>query len=333
MNPNVSFQTVVSALLDDGTPFPARYLHSFSDISPSDLTILMKDWPRISTQRKHTLLEDLEDLAETDTLTNFDDLARPLLRDTDPHVRIQAIRLLWENEDAKLAAIFLKMLNADEDAGVRAAAANALGLFVYQGELEKIPGELHHHIEDDLLKKVKSNEDTLVRRRALESLGYSGREDVIALIESAYYKKDPEWVISSLFAMGHSCDERWKKHVIAKLHSPDEEIRSEAIHAAGELELVSARPVLLDLLEDEEDLELRRGLIWALSKIGGEGVRPRLEELLEVETDDDEADFIEESLDNLTFTDDMAHFDLFSLDPNTELHEDELDEENESDED
>jgi HEAT repeat protein len=333
MNPNVPFQTVVSALLDDGTPFSARYLHSFSDISPSDLTILMKDWPRISTQRKHTLLEDLEDLAETDTLSNFDDLARPLLKDTDPQVRIQAIRLLWENEDAKLAQIFLRMLNDDDDAGVRAAAANALGSFVYQGELEKIPTELHHQIENILLKKVKSNEDTLVRRRALESLGYSGREEVFPLIESAYLKKDPEWVASSLFAMGRSCDERWKKHVLAKLHSLDDEIRAEAIHAAGELELASARPVLLDLLEDEEDLELRRELIWALSKIGGEGVRVRLEELFEVETDDNEADFIEEAMDNLTFTDDMAQFDLFGLDPNVELHEDEVDEDNGPDED
>jgi HEAT repeat protein len=333
MTPNVPFQTVVNALLDDGAPFSARYLHSFSDISPADLTVLMKDWPRISTQRKHTLLEDLEELSETDTLTNFHDLARSLLKDTDPKVRIQAIRLLWENEDAKLAPVFLKMLNEDGVAEVRAAAANALGLFVYQGELEKIPTELLRCIEDDLLRTVNSTEETLVRRHALESLGYSGREEVIPLIEAAYHKKNTEWVVSSLFAMGHSCDERWKKHVLAKLHTPDDEIRSEAIHAAGELELVSARSVLLDLLEDEEDIELRRELIWALSKIGGEGVRARLEELLDVATDDDEVDFIEEAMDNLTFAEDMAQFDLLDLDPNVELHEDELDEEDGQDED
>ena len=51
--------------------------------------------------------------------------------------------------------------------------------------------------------------------------------------------------------MGHSCDERWKKQVLSKLHAPDEGIRSEAIHAAGELEIASARPILLDMLEDE----------------------------------------------------------------------------------
>ena len=321
------FQSVLDALLDDTKPFPARYLHRFSDISPADLALLIKAWPQVTSRRKHTLLEDLEELAESDTLTSFDDLARPLLRDDDPQVRIRAIRLLWETEDVKLAPVLLNILNEDEFAEVRAAAANALGLFIYLGELEKIPAELHHRIEDDLIKVTTSTAETLVRRRALESLGYSGREEVIPLIENAYHEKNPEWVVSALFAMGHSCDERWKKQVLSKLHAPDEDIRSEAIHAAGELELPSARPILLDLLEDEEDLEIRRELIWALSKIGGEGVRGRLEEILEVEADDEEAGFIEEALDNLTFTEDLAQFDLLDLDPDADLDEEEYDEE------
>ena len=216
---------------------------------------------------------------------------------------------------------------------LRAAAANALGLFIYQGELEKIPAQLHHQIEDDLLKVATSAKETLVRRRALESLGYSGRAEVIPLIEAAYQAKDPDWVVSALFAMGRSGDERWKKQILSELHAPDEDIRSEAIHAAGELELATARPLLLDMLEDEEDLELRRELIWALSKIGGEGVHDRLEEILDAETDDDEADFIEEAMDNLTFTEDMAKFDLFDLDPDADLHEEDLDEEDGADED
>ncbi len=333
MSQKVPFQTVVDALLDDGTPFSARYLHQFSDIAPTDLAILLKAWPQVTARRKHTLLEDLEELAEADTLTCFDDLARPLLSDSDPQVRIRAIRLLWENEDSKLVPVFLKLMNKDADPEVRAAAANALGLFVLQGELEKIPSELHHLIEDDLLKAATSAKETLVRRRALESLGYSGRQEVIPLIDAAYHDNNPDWVVSALFAMGRSSDERWKKQVLSKLRAPDEDIRSEAIHAAGELELASARSILLDLLEDEEDLEIRRELIWALSKIAGEGVRERLEELLEAETDDEEAGFIEEALDNLTFTEDLSHFSLLDLDSEANLDEEELDEEDGMDED
>jgi HEAT repeat protein len=301
-------------------------LHNFSDIAPSNLQALMKVWPKISPNRKHTLLEDLEDLAESDTLTNFDDLSRPLLTDPDAPVRIQAIRLLWESEDKKLIPIYLKFLQEDEDIGVRAAAANALGLFIYLGELEKIPANLHHRIEDQLLKAVASSEDILVRRRALESLGYSGRDEVIPLIEAAYHEKNPDWVVSALFAMGRSSDERWKKQVLSQLHSPDEDIRSEAIVAAGELELSSARAALLDLLDDEEDLGLRRALIWALSKIGGEGVRNKLDELLEIEEDDEEADFIEEAMENLSFTEDVQ-FTLLDLDPDEDFPDDDLQEE------
>jgi HEAT repeat protein len=327
----VPFQTVIDALLDDQTPFPARYLHRFSDITPPDLAILQKTWGKVSQQRKHTLLEDLENLAETDSLTNFGDMARTLLGDADSQVRISAIRLLWEDEDFRLASIFLNMMEKDEEIAVRAAAANALGLFVYQGEMEKISAQLHHRIEDELLRTATVAKDALLRRRALESLGYSGREEVIPLIETAFHSKDPDWVASALFAMGRSCDERWKKQILSKLREPDDEIRSQAIHAAGELELTSSRSILMDILEDEEDLEIRRELIWALSKIGGKGVRDRLEEILEAEEDDDEASFIEEALENLTFTDDMAGFDLFGLDPEAELHEEDDDEDYERD--
>ncbi len=318
---NVPFQAVLDALLDDGIPFPAHYLHRFSDLPPADLKLLLKAWPQVSARRKQTLLEDLEDLAEADTLTNFDDLARPLLADPEAAVRIQAIHLLWECEDARLVPIYLDMLTKDENAEVRAAAANALGLFVYLGELEKISPETHRKIEDHLLEAAQAASATLVRRRALESLGYSSRAEVVPLIEAAYRQKDPNWIMSALFAMGRSYDERWNKQVLSQLRAPDDDIRSEAIHAAGELELAAARSTLLDLLEDEEDTELRRELIWALSKIGGEGVRSRLEELFDSETDEEEADFIEEALNNLSFSEDMADLDMFNVNSEQDLNE------------
>jgi HEAT repeat protein len=327
MPQNAPFLTVVDALLDDGNPFPARYLHSFSDMEPDDLKQLKKAWPEVSPRRKHTLLEDLEDLAEADTLTSFDDLARSLLVDPDPIVRTRAIRLLWECDDAKLIPEYLDMLNNDEDVEVRAAAANALGQFVYLGELDKIATEVHNEIEDQLLAATSSSNETLIRRRAVESLGYSGREEVIPLIEAAYREKNPDWVVSALFAMGRSSDNRWKKQVLAQLRSPNEDIRSEAIHAAGELELESSRPVLLDLLEDEEDLEVRHEIIWALSKIGGEGVRSKLEELHEIEEEDEEADFIEEAMGTLSFTEDMGNFSLIDIDDEVDFIEEEPDEE------
>jgi HEAT repeat protein len=324
----IPFQTVLDTLLDESKPFPATYLKEFSDISPENLDSLMKIWPKILPKRKLTLMEDLEDMAVTDTLTSFEDLARPLLNDPDPYVRVQAIRLLWEAEDKKLIPIYLKLLQEDENEEVQAAAAKALGFFIYLGELEKIPTDFHHETEARLLKVMGTSKSKVVRLRTLESLGYSGREDVIPLIETAYHDKDPDWVVSALLAMGRSNDDRWKKYVLSKLHAPDDDIRSEAIVAAGELELTTARAALLDLLDDEEDEEIRRDLVWSLSKIGGEGVRDKLEELIEIEGDGDDADFLEEALENLSFTED-AQFDLFGTDGHHHSQEEDFDEEEE----
>lgn len=331
MAQNISYDTVLQSLLDISKPFPARFLHRFSDLKSTELGQLAIIWPEIPPERKHTFLDDLENLAESDTLTSFDDLARALLSDSDPMVRTSAIRLLWESEDSKLVPVYVDMLKEDQDVEVRSAAANALGNFIYLGELEKISPDLHHQIENTLLALVASKQEPQVRRRALESLGYSGRDEVIPLILNAYHDKDPRWVASALFAMGRSCDERWTRQVLASLRSPDDDIRSEAIHASGELELSSARRIIFDLLEDEEDSDLRHEEIWALSRIGGEGVRTRLEELLAAEEDDLEIDFIEDALATLSFTEDMGGFSLMDLDPEIDfIPEDDHDDKAES---
>jgi HEAT repeat protein len=318
MAQSVEFPTILEALLDEGKPFPARFLHRFSDIPLADLQALLKVWPQLSARRKQVFLEDLEDLAESDTLLSFEDVARELLEDPEPAVRTQAIRLLSESRDEKLAGKYIGLLETDGSEEVRVAAAEALGQFVYLGELEEIPAALHHHVEDVLLAAARSASSPAFRRRALESLGYSGREEVPVLIEAAYHDGSPDWQASALFAMGRSCDPRWERLVLSKLHAPNEDVRSEAVQAAGELGLGAARSGLLDLLEDEEEPEQRHEVIWALSKIGGEGVRSRLEELLDAESDDEESEFLEGALENLSFTEDLSHFDMFSFDPGDE---------------
>jgi len=314
MKREIIFQSVLDSLLDDSHPFPPRYLHLLSDLEPVQLNSLMAVWPQISLARRRALLEDLEQLAEVDTLLCYDNLARALLKDPDALTRVLAIRLLWECEDTKLVPIFLDIMKKDDDVHTRAAASTALGLFVYLGELEEIPAKIYHNVEDRLLEAIHSADEILVRRRALEALGTSSRPEVPPLIEAAYAEKNPDWIVSALFAMGRSSDTRWEKQIISKLRSKDEAIRVEATRAAGELSLQAARPILLDLLADEVDNETRREIIWALSKIGGEGVRDRLEELLAMAEDDEEEEFLDEALDNLDFTENMSTFEMFDFD-------------------
>jgi HEAT repeat protein len=317
---STSFQSVLDALLADRKDFPRRYLQEFSDIGSLELKTLLDVWPQVKPSRKLTLLEELDALAENDTLVSFDDVARALLTDPEPEVRTRAIRLLDEYEDPKVVPSYLDMLKNDPDVNVRIEAANALHIFVDLGELEEIPDDIYHQVEDALLASAASEDNVRIRRTALESLGYSSRLEVTTLIESAFHREDPAWQASSLVAMGRSADNRWDEEVTRSLIHVDDRIRKAAVQAAGELSLQSARPILLKMLSEEEDADILSAVIWSLSQIGGEDVRTYLENLLDViEDDDEQVAFLEEALDNLAFTEDLDRFDLLAFDPDDEL--------------
>jgi HEAT repeat protein len=323
-----SFQNVLDALLSEGKAFPPTYLQEFSDIGPLELKTVLDIWPRVTPSRKQTLLEELAALADTDTLVSFDDFACALLIDPDPEVRMRSIRLLDESEDPKLIPAYLNLLKNDSDLNVRVEAAAALHMFVDLGELEEIPEKIYHQVEDALLACANGEDNTRVRRAALESLGYSSRPEVTTLIESAFHREDPNWQGSSLVAMGRSADERWDEDVTHALVHPNDHVRKAAVQAAGELSLKSARPILLQMLGEEEDDDILSAIIWSLSQIGGEDVRTYLENLLDqIEDDDEQIAFLEEALDNLAFTEDLERFDLISLDLADELNSIEDDEE------
>ena len=319
----ISFQTVLDALLDGKKDFPRRYLKEFSDIRPLELKTLLDIWPRVTLSRKQTLLEELKTLAEADTLVSFDDFGRALLTDPDPIVRTHAIRLLHESEDLKLVPTYLDMLKNDSDTTVRREAANVLNLFVDLGELEEIPENIYHQIEDALLASANSEDDARVRRTALESLGYSSRPEVITLIESAFHREDPNWQAGALHAMGRSADDRWTDDVLYSLINDDDRIRRAAVEAAGDLAISPARPILLEMLSEEEEPDVTSAVIWSLSQIGGEDVRTYLENLLDQTDDDEQLAFLEDALDNLAFTEDLARFDLLAFDPEDNLFEEE----------
>jgi HEAT repeat protein len=318
----ISFEKVLDSLLADRKEFPRRYLKEFSDIGTLELKTVLDVWPRVNSNRKLTLLKELNTMAKSDTLVSFDDFARAVLVDPDPQVRTLAIRLLDECEDIKLVPSYLDMLTTDPDTDVRVEVANALKMFVDLGELEEIPESIFHHVEDALLA-VAAGEDTgRVRRTALESLGYSSRIEVSTLIESSFHREDPHWQASALTAMGRSADDRWDETVLHSLVNEDDRIRQAAVESAGELGLKSARPVLLKMLGEEEDLDMLNAIIWSLSQIGGEDVRTFLESLLDqLEEDDEQIAFLEEALDNLAFTEDLDRFDLLAIDPDDELIE------------
>ena len=321
--PEIPFQTLIDALLDEETPFNPLYLYRLSDLDTEELHQFIETWPRLPLWRRQALLEDLEELGSEDMLLSFESIGRYVISDDDPLVRRLAVQMLWEFDSYDLINIFLQLLQSDPDPGVRAAAASGLGQFVYLGELDQLPREKSSDLEDHLLGTILNDRSDMVRSRALESFSYSGRPEVSELIETAFASNDHQLMASALLAMGRSMDSRWKKTVQSMLNSKIPALRAEAARAAGELQCKEAILTLVELSEDSEEI-VRAAAIWSLSEIGGDQARHTLEKLFRDADNDQDEDFLEVALDNLAFTDGLQPFSLFDFpedDPEDELYE------------
>mgnify|MGYP000882362869 FL=1 len=333
MTTSDSIQDLINALMDLVHQFPSRLLYQFSDLSTSEQNTLANCWSKVPLQRRQTFLQDLVSLAENDPVLMYEAVARIALDDEDTDVCISAIDLLFDSEDRHLIPIYLRLL-ADQtrSEALRAAVANALGPYVYMGEVEKIRAEVLHEIEETLLRAYNEDVSELVRRRALEALGYSSREEIPAMLRKAAAMRDDLWLESAMFAMGRSADEQWEASVLENLEHENLAVRIQAVHAAGELALKKARRNLLRAIDLVDDDELRHEIIWALAQIGGEGVERKLDALLAAAEDDEEGAFLEEAMEMLNFTEGGDEMELISV-PWDQEEAEELEEDGEEDDD
>jgi len=308
----IPLTSLVTAFLDESTPFHPRFLNRLSDLEPVDTALFAEAWPKVSLRRREALLEDLEEIHLADDLLSFEAVARLALKDKEPSVRTRAIRILREYELVDLLSTFLEMSEHDPDTDVRAGAVAALATYIYMGEVDDLSPSKLKRVEECLLRLVSNETTTRIQRSALEALGFSSRKEVNDLIDKAYSSADVDWLISALFAMGRSANSRWKPQVLKMFIHPHPGVRAEAASAAGELEIRTAKSMLLELLEDS-DLDVRMAAIWSLSQVGGTGVRKALEKLLESTDDDEEADQVENALENLDFTNEMRDLALLEI--------------------
>jgi len=304
-------QPVIDALLDVSHVFPARYLPVFSDISEQGFKAVREAWPRVAVERRISLLSDLELATEADSLLSFDTLAKFALDDDEPNVRSRAISLMWESDDPVFLDSLIEILDSDPSDLVQVSAAAGLGRFILMGELDEIPKRLLELAVSSLQKKLSSKPSKVVQQEILKSLAYTGSKDVNRQIEKAYADPDPTWKLTAVISMGRTADERWESNVLRDMESNVIAIQNEAVKAAGEIELESARLPLLDMLESGiSDLELRLHVIWALARIGGEDVKESLQALIEEADDEEEIDVIEMALEHLEFSEELPDLDL-----------------------
>lgn len=323
MTSKTTFPDALVQLRDTQKPFTRTQLRLYSDLDPASLQLFVAAWQKVPPARQLAFLDKLIENYEEDTLVSYEDLARSLLKDPRGEVRARAIRLLTETEDPALVGSLLEIYLNDPEYTPRFEALHVLGALILLGEYGRIEPASEQKIQQALISVIRSDDTAELRRASLETLAFSSHPEVPALIESASERLDPAWIASALRAMGHSQDERWHDEVLEKLLDDDQLIRNAAIEAAGALAIQEAVPVLIQFIDDQEqDEEILISAIWSLSQIGGDDARAYLLSLADQTEDEELLDFLDSAIDNLDLSDELANFDLLSLEDDEPDEED-----------
>lgn len=311
------FEAALRALQGGKQPSGTGGLSGLSDLDPQQARRVYAVMRGMPAGARRGLLESLTEAADQRIELDFGPIARLALADEDASVRSQAIRGLWETKDRRLAERMLSLVENDPDGQVRLQAVIALGRFLLLSEYEEIPAELGRRISDCLLRLARSDLPLEIRRRAVESLGYSSRDEIPEVLRTYYEDPDPLVRSSVILAMGRTADwESWQDYVIRELRSPNVAVRMEAAGAAGELALRKFVPDLIELLEDPSS-EVRQRVIWALGEVGGRRAQQALEKY-QARADENERTLVQDALDNLEFESGLSDFALLDFDPDKE---------------
>ncbi len=308
------FAAGLKELLAEEHHVAAAHLHWFSDLDADQLRRFRDAFGCLPVEVRRRLVEQMVEAAEDNFELDFQAVGHVALDDADGEVRRLGIESLWESKEVVLAERLLRMLHQDPHEPVRAEAATALGTFVMLHDFEELKPELGRRIEAALLLVARGNQNIEIRRRAVESMGYSSQPEIPALLREAFSSTQLELKSSALLAMGRTADaELWGPIVQGELRNPEPAIRLQAVVAAGALGLRQALADLVDLLSDS-DSEIREQVIWSLGEIGGEKARRALERAQRTAGDSDRQ-MIEDALDNLEFQSGLDDFRLLEVDP------------------
>lgn len=296
---SLSFVQALAALGADAKPGAAAF-RALSDLDDKHIAELQTQWPELSADRRAYIAEGLRELAEEDIEVDFRNIFRFTLGDSDERVRLSAVEGLFEDDHPGLIPPLTALLGNDPSQTVRAAAAESLGRFIYEAEMERISPARRDQVYAALMGALLTTpEDSIIHRRALEALAYVSNEEVDLQIRDAYASKDDLLRLSAIVAMGRSSNRAYTDIVRSELHSISPAIRREAARACGELEAEDAVPDLGQLIDDPSE-GVREAALEALAMIGGSEAKRVLEQA--AASDDEElAEQAEAALEEFEF--------------------------------
>ncbi len=265
----LSIEETITDLANCNQPLLNSRLVDLSNLNSEELGFLEQVWAAIEPERQRQIVHRLVELAEDNLELNFDSIFKYCLKDQDAEVRSNAIEGLWESEEASLINPLTNLLEQDSSEKVQAAAATALGKFSMLAEHKKLRSNYTSKVCQTLLAVTGDKSKPIeIRRRALEAAAPLSLPEVKKVITEAYQSHNLRLRISSIYAMGKSCDHSWLPILLKELANTDAEIRYEAVGACSELGEEETVPYLIELINDP-DADVQMAAIQALGKIGG----------------------------------------------------------------
>jgi HEAT repeat protein len=230
------------------------------------------DFAELTSEQKLEIIQQMQ-IAE-DYGDHQSELAT-LAADADSAVRQQAVEVFWEVvnlgdvPEEGTVDLLISIARSDPSLPVRTAAISALGRFVYRAFVEEdLDEEEYDRIRDCLVEMYRNlDEDSEVRRRSVESLGFITDPDIEEIILEAYGSRNHLMRVSAVFAMGRSGTRNWDDILMRELENSDSELRFEAVRAAGETYMTRASE-LLERLTEDPDREIKLTAIESLGKAG-----------------------------------------------------------------
>jgi len=308
---NDVLEQAIMALAGDA-PIERAALAPFSGLDRPAAARLSSLMAKLPSGRQREVVAAMVGEAERSFDLDFALAYRALLEHQDAVIRRLCLEGLAEDTRLGLISPLLSLLEHDRDDTVRAAAASALGRFVYLAEEEELPPHraagIHAALERQLTDPATPVD---VARRALEALAYINDDVIKAHIDRAYSSDVEAMRLSAVFAMGRSADPAWGDTVMAELHSDNPAMRYEAARACGELQWRDAVEMLSRMIGDR-DAEVRFIAVQALGQIGGDAARRVLERLVAAE-ELELSEAAEEALAEASLADVL--FDMMTVDP------------------
>lgn len=309
----IPFTTVLTEVMGAETT-PIHLLYRLSDLSAGELAQFKEAWAFAPDAKRRIIARHLADISEENFVVDFSPLCKFFLNDSVAEVRKAGLDGLWDTSDPSLISPVIKLLEADGDNEVRALAGATLGHYVLMGEWGQVTAQNEKRIIEALLAQFDDvNTPEVVQRAVLESLGGAEHERVPAIIRETYYGGDEQMQVSAVFAMGRTADPVWMPIIIEELDNYWQEMRLEAIRAAGALGLSDPVDRLIELLEEGE-LEEQMAIVMSLGMIGSDQATAYLQRVAEDPAFAELNEAIEEALEEVMWLSGGVDFSLLDLD-------------------